>query len=135
MRLDEEQMDDLFSLKRNGIISTKYHWPDRTIPYRLTHKHTKKQRNFIELALSKIASVSCLKFVRQTNEKNYIEITVSMTISRSNSIAKSTNWCVIVISHRLKTVDVIRRLDLRTKYKHWICNQAKLDEDVSNLEQ
>lgn len=77
MRLDDEQMEDLFSPARNGIISTKYRWPHRTVPYRLSHKHSKEQRNYIELALSEIEAVSCLKFVRQTNEKSYIAITVS----------------------------------------------------------
>lgn len=77
MILDEEQMEDLFSPARNGIISTKYRWPHRTVPYRLSHKHTKEQRKYIELALSEIEKVSCLKFIRQTNEKHYIAITVS----------------------------------------------------------
>lgn len=78
MILTEEQMEDLYSPARNGLISTKYRWPNKTLPYRLTHEHTKEQRDYIELALRKIESVSCVKFIRQTNQNEYIEITVSV---------------------------------------------------------
>lgn len=72
-----EQMDDLFSPARNGKISTKYRWPNKIIPYRLSKEHTKQQRNYIERALKQIESMSCLTFRRQRNEEHYIEITVS----------------------------------------------------------
>lgn len=77
MLLSKEQFEELFSPARNGLISTKYRWPNKTIPYQLSMNHTQEQRDHIELALKAIESVSCVKFVRYTNEVNYIEITVS----------------------------------------------------------
>lgn len=77
MILTEEEIDELLSPARNGLILKAYRWPNKTLPYRLTYEHTKEQRDYIELALRKIETVSCVKFVRQTNQMEYIEITVS----------------------------------------------------------
>lgn len=77
MILDKVQMDDLFLQGRNGLLSTQYRWPNRIIPYRLSNGFTTKQKHYIELALNDIESVSCLKFVQRTNQKNFIDITVS----------------------------------------------------------
>lgn len=76
MILTEAQKDALFSPARNGFISIFYHWPHKRVYYQLSHEHTKEQRDYIELALKKMESVSCLKFLRRTNQKDYIEITV-----------------------------------------------------------
>lgn len=51
MRLTEEQMEDLFSPARNGLIKTKYRWPNKTVPYELNINHSKEQNDHIELAL------------------------------------------------------------------------------------
>lgn len=61
----------------NGLIDTKYRWPNKTVPYLLTADHTKEQQNLIESALRSMESVSCVKFVRRTNENDYVEVTVS----------------------------------------------------------
>lgn len=79
MILTEEQMDTLYSPARNGLISKSYHWPNKTVYYQLSEKHSQDQRDYIELALRKMESVSCLKFIRRTNQKEYIAITVSCT--------------------------------------------------------
>lgn len=75
MILTEEQMDTLYSPARNGLISKAKHWPNKTVYYQLSDEHTKEQRDYIELALKKMESVSCLKFVRRTNQNEYIELT------------------------------------------------------------
>lgn len=76
MNLSEEQFEDLFSPARNGLISSKYRWPNKTVPYELSAEHTKEQRDYIELAAKTIESVSCVKFVRRTNEMDYLEFLV-----------------------------------------------------------
>lgn len=77
MVLSKEQLDELLIEKRNGLISTNYRWPNKTIPYQLDMAYTSEQRNFIEIALKTIESVSCLKFVRRTDEQHYVDVTVS----------------------------------------------------------
>lgn len=77
MELNEEQMEDLFSPARNGLIATKYRWPNKTLIYQMSEALSKEQRDYIELALKTMESVSCVKFVRRTNEEDYVEITVS----------------------------------------------------------
>lgn len=78
MILDDEQMEDLFSPARNGLVDTKYRWPNKTLIYQLSEGHTKEQNDFIEEALKVLESVSCVKFKRRTNEEKYVEITVSL---------------------------------------------------------
>lgn len=77
MLLSKKQLEELFSPARNGLISTKYRWPNEIVPYQLSMNHTQEQRDYIELALKTIESVSCVKFVRRTNEANYVDVTVS----------------------------------------------------------
>lgn len=77
MDLTVEQVEAILSPARNGVISEYDRWPNKTVPYQLCDEHTKEQRDYIELALKVIESVSCVKFVRRTNEYDYIDITVS----------------------------------------------------------
>lgn len=77
MILSEEQFEALFSPARNGLLSPEYRWPNKTVPYQLCQEHSQEQQNAIELALKKIESVSCVKFVRRTDQNDYVEITVS----------------------------------------------------------
>ena len=77
MQLNEEQMEALFSPARNGLVSTKYRWPNKTVPYKMSMDYTKEQSDYIELALKTIESVSCVKFVRRTNEEDYVRVFVS----------------------------------------------------------
>lgn len=78
MILDDEQMEELFSPARNGLVDTKYRWPNKTLIYQLSDEHTKEQSDFIEAALKVVESVSCVKFKRRTDEQQYVEITVSL---------------------------------------------------------
>lgn len=92
MHLSKEQFEELFSPARNGLISTKYRWPNKTVPYQLSMNHTQDQRNYIERSLKTIESNSCVKFVRHTNEADYIEITVSPIITTDYAV-HSTHRC------------------------------------------
>ena len=76
MILNEEQVEALSSSGRNGLINTKYRWPNKTVPYQLSDDHTKEQRDYIEKGLRTLESVSCLKFVRRTNETKFVNLTV-----------------------------------------------------------
>lgn len=82
MELTEKQVEAIFSPARNGIRDDWYRWPNKTVPYLLIDEHTKEQNDYIELALRKIESVSCVKFVRRTNEYDYVELTVSWFVVR-----------------------------------------------------
>lgn len=77
MQLNAEQMEAIFSPARNGLISEQYRWTNKTVPYQMTTGHTKEQRAHIELALKVLETVSCVKFVKRTNEEDYVEMTVS----------------------------------------------------------
>lgn len=77
MLLSREQRTGILSSTRNGLIEIKYRWPNKTIPYQLSNNHTQQQRDHIELALRTLESVSCVKFVRRTNENDFVELTVS----------------------------------------------------------
>lgn len=77
-------------------ISTKYRWPNKTVPYQLSMNHTSEQRNHIELALKTIESVACVKFIRRSNETDYIEITVSLLIVLHLSAQYNKNCCFFV---------------------------------------
>lgn len=98
MHLSNEQFEELFSPARNGLISTKYRWPNKTVPYQLSMNHTQDQRNYIERSLKTIESNSCVKFVRHTNETDYIEITVSLIITTDYAV-HSTHRCSKKVIH------------------------------------
>ncbi|XP_055298042.1 seminal metalloprotease 1-like [Sitodiplosis mosellana] len=75
MLLNKDQLDALSSPERNGLINEKYRWPNKTVPYQLSANHTKEQQDYIEVGLKTLESVSCLKFVRRTNETQFVNLT------------------------------------------------------------
>lgn len=81
MLLSKEQIDLLFHQPRNGRRDERYRWPNNIVPYKLSLDHSRKQRKHIESALKRIESVSCIKFVRHTNEADYIEVQVNFGYS------------------------------------------------------
>lgn len=81
MVLTKEQKEALFSRTRNGLILSKYRWPNKTVPYQLSSNHTKEQQDYIELALKTMESVSCLKFIKRTNEEDYVLLTVCIRLT------------------------------------------------------
>lgn len=80
MRLTEEQTEVLFSPARNGLISTIYRWPNKTLPYTLPKELSEPQKSQIELALQTMETVSCVKFVERTNQHDYVEVIVCVFI-------------------------------------------------------
>lgn len=80
MILSDEQMDAISPYNRNGLIESNWRWPDKVIPYQLSNEHSKRENDMIEEALKRIESVSCVKFKRRTNEKDYIQLIVSVSL-------------------------------------------------------
>lgn len=75
--LSNDQLEALFSSPQNVSMLTNYRWPNKTIPYEHSQEHSKKQQEYIERAMKMIETVSCVKFIKRTNEEDYIEITAS----------------------------------------------------------
>lgn len=78
MILSEDQIDEIVSPERNGLISKNARWPNNVVRYQLSPNHTKQQHNIIENALKQIEKVSCIKFLPRTNQNAYVEIIVSL---------------------------------------------------------
>lgn len=76
--LNEGQRNQIFfGTSRNGVTNTTQRWLNNTVPYKLSGNHTEEQDIHIRKALDTLESVSCLKFVRYTNESDYIQLSVS----------------------------------------------------------
>lgn len=77
MELTPEQQEHLLNgKKRTGLIDSKYRWPNNIVPYEFSNLFSNKQKELIKTALKHIEAVSCLKFVRRTNQVNYVEVNV-----------------------------------------------------------
>lgn len=74
--LNQKQLNASKS-EESGLDSLDIRWPENVIPYQLSGKHTKQQQNQIEMALSSIEAVSCLKFKRRSNESDFVKLSVS----------------------------------------------------------
>lgn len=81
MRLTEEQEEILFSPAKNGLVLTKFRWPNKTIPYVLPKTLSAPQKAQTELALRTLESVSCVKFVKRTDQTDYVDVVVCLRIS------------------------------------------------------
>lgn len=68
------QEDYIFGMSRNGLLNVTKRWINKTVPYELSVNHTDEQNDHIEKALKEISSISCLTFVRRTNETDYIKL-------------------------------------------------------------
>lgn len=87
--LSEQQRDAIFrSSSRTGLLNAVYRWPNKTVPYELSPNHTQKDNAILEIALRKIASVSCVKFVRRTHENDYIALTVNAKHTKTFEIIR-----------------------------------------------
>lgn len=76
--LNKEQANFIFGDKRNGLIDTRYRWPNNIVPYKLSDVFSAAQVAHIELALRTLESISCIKFVPYTIEDSYVNVTVSV---------------------------------------------------------
>lgn len=131
MLLSKDQLEELFAPARNGLISTKYRWPNKTVPYLLSTNHTQQHREYIERILKTIESVSCVKFIRRTNETDYVEITVSRTIAIVLCVFNlEINFNLLTIG-RQTMMAVVQRWDSIAASKHWIWKMMMSVSDVS----
>lgn len=81
INLNEEKLNELLSSRPNDLAKT--FWPNNTVPYALSFDHSEEQHAIIEDAIKRIEAVSCLKFIRRTDERPFIQIIVN----------KSDNFC------------------------------------------
>lgn len=79
--LTKEQENMIFGLDRTGLVDINYRWPNSTIPYELSTDFEQHRLDDIELALRRIEEVTCLRFIKRTDEVNYVYVTVCL-ISR-----------------------------------------------------
>lgn len=80
MILSDEQLVEMFSPVRNGLIDKKYRWPNATVPYVMSSNYTKEQVEVIQSAFDWIQADSCIKFIERTDQDGYIEIGVSLQL-------------------------------------------------------
>lgn len=81
--LNENQYDHIFGndLTRNGLVNVTFRWQNHTIPYLLDqYNHTQEQRDHIEKGLRFLEKVTCLKFVKRTNQRDFIQVQVRIQI-------------------------------------------------------
>jgi len=74
--LTEQQLRQLNGTEneRNGLVDTSSRWTDATVPYTISGKFSKKERDTILGAMNDYHSRTCIKFVERKKEKNYISI-------------------------------------------------------------
>uniref|UniRef100_A0A1B0CLR6 Metalloendopeptidase n=1 Tax=Lutzomyia longipalpis TaxID=7200 RepID=A0A1B0CLR6_LUTLO len=82
MELTETQRRTVFDGMidgRTGLLNVRYRWPDNTLAYDFASDVNQEQRNYVELALRNISGHTCLKFVRRTNQVDYVLVTTDAT--------------------------------------------------------
>lgn len=116
-----EQLNAIKISSRNGIINTKYRWPNKTVTYRLSPHHSRRQNHMIEHAMQLLEFVSCVKFVERTDEMNYLQFTVSF-----HDFSFIKIHCQQVKIFRREILAVVQNLDTEIKYKYWIWVRSAL---------
>lgn len=74
--LTKKQEEELFGLHRTGLVNENYRWPNNTVVYEISTAFAPDRIESIELGLRRIEEVTCIRFVRRTNEVNYVYVTV-----------------------------------------------------------
>lgn len=74
--LTKIQEEELFGFERTGLVDVNYRWPNNTIPYELSTSFEQTRLDDIEEALRRIENVTCMKFVKRTDEVNYVYVSV-----------------------------------------------------------
>jgi len=74
MVLSEKQERLVKGMERTGLIDVNMRWPNKVVPYVLSDVFNEEQKNHIEAALRELERVSCLTFVPQTDEVNYVRV-------------------------------------------------------------
>lgn len=65
---------------RSGLVHTMSQWLNKIVPYQLNPAHSMAQNNLILSSLKTIESVTCIRFVPRTTQKDYVRITVCFCI-------------------------------------------------------
>lgn len=81
--LTKQQEEELFGLSRTGLVNENYRWPNNTVFYEISPDFTQDRVDSIELGLRRIEEVTCIRFVKRTDEINYVYVTVSNQIDNS----------------------------------------------------
>lgn len=66
----------MFGLQRTGLVNENYRWPNNTVTYEISSAFEPDRVESIELGLRRIEEVTCIRFVKRTNEVNYVFVTV-----------------------------------------------------------
>lgn len=81
--LTKQQEDELFGLGRTGMVNENYRWPNNTVFYEISSAFEQNRVDAIELGLRRIEEVTCIRFVKRTDEVNYVYVTVSDEVNIS----------------------------------------------------
>lgn len=77
--LTKKQEDELFGLQRTGLVNENYRWPNNTVYYEISPDFQQDRVESIEEGLRRIEAVTCIRFVKRTDEVNYVYVTVRDT--------------------------------------------------------
>jgi len=84
MILTKKQEEELFGLGRTGLVNENYRWPNNTVYYEISTAFEQDRVESIELGLRRIEEVTCLRFVKRTDEVNYVYVTANSAGCSSN---------------------------------------------------
>ncbi|CDW54647.1 Astacin domain containing protein [Trichuris trichiura] len=59
---------------RTGRVGSTYRWPNGRIPYQLSSSYSSRERAIIARAMQSYHDRTCIRFVRRTNEQDYLKI-------------------------------------------------------------
>ncbi|KAG4066430.1 hypothetical protein HA402_007066 [Bradysia odoriphaga] len=82
--LTKEQEEQLFGMKRTGLVNDNYRWPNNTVVYEISSAFEQNRVESIELGLRRIEEVTCIRFVKRTDEVNYVFVTANNAGCSSN---------------------------------------------------
>lgn len=72
MDLNDDQLDEISNF-RNAKSEHKYRWPNAIVAYNFSSNYTADENAWIVRAMEEIERVSCVRFVRRTNETDYVQ--------------------------------------------------------------
>lgn len=68
---------DEFTFARTGLTQIWYRWPNNTVVYNMdTPPFEQSDKDLVEHSLKQIEEVTCVKFVKRTDEDYFVNLTV-----------------------------------------------------------
>lgn len=62
---------------RTGLVQTMYRWPNNTVVYNMdSPPFEQSEKDLVERSLKKIEEVTCVQFVKRTDEDYFVNLTV-----------------------------------------------------------